>query len=102
MPEMNTDAALTLRVASVTNVQNLATAIAKNIEEHRELTLSCIGVQSVSQGIKGVAIANSKMAPSGIVLLICPAFRHIRLGDEQQGDVRTVLDLLIVKHRIGS
>lgn len=92
-----------LRVATSTNVQLLATSIVRNVEEGKRVTLSCIGVQPVSQAVKAVAIANGQVAPHGMVFFISPAFHVAHFKDrESNEDVeRTVMRLTIVVHRIG-
>jgi stage V sporulation protein SpoVS len=93
-----------LRVAADTDVQHLATAIVRYNDEGSKVHLSCIGVHSISQGVKATAIANGKVAPAGFIYLLLPAFdmTHFRDNQTQEMVERTVLKLQVIKYSLGS
>ena len=92
-----------LRVAADTDVQHLATAIVRNIDEGKQVHLSCIGVHSISQGVKATAIANGKVAPAGFIFQLLPAFDMTHFLDDRTQEMveRTVLKLTVLKHSLG-
>ena len=98
--DTNTD--MELRVKNTTNVQHLATSIVKNIEEGRKVFMSCIGVQSISQATKSLAIANGKVAPTGYMLCCIPAFHHVLLdGENGEKEKKTIVRLLLRRINMG-
>jgi len=102
MTDINSTPDMELRVKNTTNVQHLATSIVKNIEEGRKVFMSCIGVQSISQATKSLAIANGKVAPTGYMLCCIPAFHHEVLSSEDGGDEKkTIIHLRLRKINLG-
>ena len=98
------DKAMELRVANTTNVHELATAIMRNTDEGKRLTLACIGVQAVSQASKGVAISNGKAGPVGFQFSMQPWFDITKVpeGDGSTAMVdRTVIKFTLLRVRNG-
>lgn len=93
-----------LRVASSTDVNMLATSLSKNIEEGKSVSLSCIGLQPLSQAVKAVAVANGFVAPQGFVFVLLPSFSVTKFPDRETGEMveRTAIKFTLVKYWIGS
>lgn len=90
-----------LRVAKVTELHQLATAMRKYHEEGARVVLSCVGVQTVNQAVKATAIANSYTAPNGFVFLLLPTFYMDKDRDNPNVE-RNVIRLVLIKHLIGT
>ena len=88
-----------LRVSNSTDVHKLATSIKKNDAESRRVVISCIGVQTINQAMKSVAIANGQVASSGYVFFTLPYF-HVE--QQENGVEQTIMRFAVVKHLIGS
>jgi stage V sporulation protein SpoVS len=93
-----------LRVASTTDVNLLATSLTKNVEEGKSVSLSCIGLQPLSQAVKAVAVGNGFTAPHGFVFVMMPSFSVTKFPDRETGEVveRTAIKFTLVKYWIGS
>lgn len=89
-----------LKVANGTDVQKLAYSIQKNVEEGARVVISCLGLQSMNQGVKAVAIANGRTAQLGYVLMIYPVF-HSETDPRNPDVEQTVLRFIMVKQLIG-
>lgn len=90
------------RVSSTANVSDLAWSVAKALEEGFRPILVGIGVQAVSQAVKAVAVANSRVASQGKVFSVLPAFENLMIDDpEQPGSKkeRTVIKLVLIPYR---
>ena len=93
-----------LRVAGNTDTKMLASCIVKNHEDGRRVFLSCIGVASISQAFKAVAVANGFVAPQGYVLVMLPSFYVARFMDKESKEMidRTAMRISVLKQRMGS
>lgn len=90
-----------LRVANSTDVRYLATAILRYLDEGKRVYLSCIGVQTISQACKSVAVANGELAPQGYVLTLLPTFQVRNFEDNGETVERTVLRFSLHEQAIG-
>lgn len=88
-----------LRVSNSTDVHKLATSIKKNDAESRRVVISCIGVQTVNQAMKAVAIANGQVATAGYVFFALPYF-HVET--QESGVEQTIMRFAVIRHLIGA
>lgn len=88
-----------LRVSNSTDLHKLATSIQRHVEEGTRVVVSCVGVHTVNQAVKSIAVANGKTAPHGYLLFIMPAF-HVEVQDN--GVEHTVLRFVVIKHLVGT
>ena len=89
-----------LKVSNSTDVHKLATSVRRHVESGRytRVVLSCIGVQTVNQAVKAVAVANERTAPQGYLLSLYPYF-HMEKRDQAE---HTVIRLAVMRYLIGS
>ena len=88
-----------LRVSKTTPVRSLATSILRCFDEHKRVTLSCIGAPASHQALKAIAAAMGEVGSQGSVLCAVPAFDVKHLVDKFSGeDVdRTSIRLMVFK-----
>jgi stage V sporulation protein S len=84
----------TLRVKSSSSAASLASAISHAVYDGKRVTLRAIGAGAVNQSMKAIAIANSFVAPRGIVLDCRPGFTTVQMPD---GEI-SALTLRILVH----
>jgi stage V sporulation protein S len=70
-----------LRVKSSSSAASLASAISHAVYDGKRVTLRAIGAGAVNQAVKAIAIANSFVAPRGIVLDCRPGFTSVVMPD---------------------
>lgn len=80
-----------LKVASKSNPNAVAGALANTIREKSGAELQAIGAGALNQALKAVIIARGYVAPSGIDLICVPAFTDIEINGEE----RTAIKLII-------
>ncbi|NLM13604.1 MAG: stage V sporulation protein S [Epulopiscium sp.] len=80
-----------LKVASKSNPNAVAGALANTIREKGGAELQAIGAGALNQALKAVIIARGYVAPSGIDLICIPAFTDIEINGEE----RTAIKLII-------
>jgi stage V sporulation protein S len=80
-----------LKVASKSNPNSVAGALAGVIRERGKAEIQAIGAGALNQAIKAVAIARGFVAPSGVDLICIPAFIDIMI----EGETRTAIKLLV-------
>jgi stage V sporulation protein S len=80
-----------LKVASKTNPNSLAGAIANIIREQGQAELQAIGAGAINQTIKGIAISRGYVAPSGVDLICIPGFKDIKI----EGEERTAIKFIV-------
>ena len=81
-----------LKVASHTSPGSLAGAIAGIIREEGKAEIQSIGAGSLNQAIKAVAIARGYLAPSGLDLIIIPAFVDIEIDGEERTAIKIIIE----------
>lgn len=84
--------AVVLKVASKTNPNALAGAIAGEMKNTSILELHAIGAGPVNQAVKAIAIARGIMAPNGYNLVCIPSFSDATLEDKTQ---RTIIKFIL-------
>lgn len=87
-----------LRVASGTNVHDLATSIIRNIDEGKLVVLSTIGVGAQAQATKAVIIANQKLSAYGKVLVRIDEFGQANIDEQVE---RTTIRMPLYMFRRG-
>lgn len=80
-----------LKISSKSNPNSVAGAIAGVIKEKGKAELQAVGAGAINQAVKAVAIARGFVAPSGVELIMVPAFREIEIeGEARTGILFTV------------
>ena len=80
-----------LTVASKSNPNNVAGAIAGVVREEGKVELQAIGAGAINQTTKAIAISRGYVAPSGIDLVCIPAFKDIEI----EGEERTAIKFIV-------
>ena len=80
-----------LKVSAKSNPNSVAGALAGIVREKNGAAIQAIGAGAINQSIKVVAIARGFMAPSGIELVVIPAFTDIEIDGEE----RTAIKLIV-------
>lgn len=80
-----------LKVASNSDPNSVAGALAGVIKEKGIAELHAIGAGALNQAVKAVAITRGYVAPGGIDLVCIPAFIDIEIDGEE----RTAIKLII-------
>ncbi|QTA37989.1 stage V sporulation protein S [Thermosipho ferrireducens] len=80
-----------LKVASNSNPNKVAGALAGVIREKGKAEVQAIGAGAVNQAVKAIAIARGYLAPSGIDLVCVPAFTDVSIENES----RTALKFIV-------
>lgn len=81
-----------LKVSSKSNPNKVAGAIASLFKENNKTEIQTVGAGSLNQAIKAVAIARGFLAPSGINLVIIPAFSEILIEGEAKTAIKLILE----------
>lgn len=84
-----------LKVASKSNPSSVAGALAGAIREKGRAEIQVIGAGALNQAIKAIIIARGFVAPSGVDLVVIPAFADIKID----GEDRTAIRLLVEPRR---
>ncbi len=80
-----------LKVASSSNPNKVAGALAGVIRESGRAELQAIGAGAVNQAIKAIAIARGYLAPSGIDLVCVPAFTDVEIDGERKTGIKFIV-----------
>jgi stage V sporulation protein S len=81
-----------LKVSAKSNPKSVAGAIAAVFREQGRVELQAIGAGAVNQAVKAVAIARGFIAPSGIDLVMIPAFAEITIDLEERTAIKFVVE----------
>ena len=81
-----------LRVASQSDPNKVAGALAGTIRESGKAEIQTIGAGALNQAIKSIAIARGFLAPGGVDLVCYPAFIDI----DVEGNERTAIRLFVM------
>ncbi|MEY8348817.1 stage V sporulation protein S [Bacillus cereus] len=88
----------TLKVSSKSSPNSVAGAIAGVLRANRNVEIQVIGAGALNQAIKAIAIARGFVAPSGIDLVLIPAFQDISIDNQE----RTAIKLIVGPRKIRS
>lgn len=81
-----------LRVASKSNPNSVAGAIAGVLSEKGKTEVQAIGAGAINQSIKAIAIARGYVAPSGMNVICIPAFTTIIINDEERTAIKLIVE----------
>ncbi|HEY4687075.1 MAG TPA: stage V sporulation protein S [Candidatus Subteraquimicrobiales bacterium] len=81
-----------LKVSSKSNPNAVAGAVAGVVREKGGVEVQVIGAGALNQAIKAVAIARGFVAPSGIDLIVIPAFADINLNGQERTAIRLLIE----------
>ena len=77
-----------LKVASKSNPNSVAGAIAGTVRKNGLAELQAVGAGAVNQAVKAIAIARGFVAPGGIDLIFIPGFMDIEIDGEERTAIR--------------
>ncbi|MBO1580857.1 MULTISPECIES: stage V sporulation protein S [Bacillus] len=80
-----------LKVSSKSSPNSVAGAIAGVLRANGNVEIQVIGAGALNQAIKAIAIARGFVAPSGIDLVLVPAFHDISIDNQE----RTAIKLIV-------
>lgn len=80
-----------LKVATKSNPNSVAGAIAGFVRENGQVEIQVIGAGALNQAIKAIAIARGFVAPSGKDIVCYPAFVNQDIDNEE----RTLIKLIV-------
>jgi len=81
-----------LKVSSKSNPSKVAGAIANVFREQGSVEIQTIGAGSLNQAIKSICIARGFLAPSGVNLIVIPAFSDILIEGEEKTAIKLVVE----------
>lgn len=77
-----------LKVAADSKVQSVAGALAAVLRDSGKAELQAIGAGAVNQTVKAIALARGYVAPSGVDLIVVPAFADVLIEQEERTAMR--------------
>ncbi len=86
-----------LKVATRSNPNSVAGALAGIIREHGHAEIQAVGAGAINQSIKAIAIARGFLAPSGIDLVFIPAFAEVDINGEERTAIKLIIQKVILK-----
>ncbi|MGF7185138.1 stage V sporulation protein S [Desulfitispora alkaliphila] len=81
-----------LKVSAKSNPKSVAGALAAVFREHGKVEIQAIGAGSVNQAVKAIAIARGFIAPSGVDLVMIPAFAEINIDQEERTAIKFLVE----------
>lgn len=81
-----------LKVSSKSNPNKVAGAIANLFKENNKIEIQTVGAGSLNQAIKSIAIARGFLAPSGINLVVIPAFSEVQIENQTKTAIKLILE----------
>ncbi len=81
-----------LKVSAKSNPKSVAGALAAVFREQGKVEIQAIGAGAVNQAVKAVAIARGYIAPSGIDLVMIPAFAEIAIDNEERTAIKFLIE----------
>ncbi|MBE7104665.1 stage V sporulation protein S [Bacillus cereus] len=84
-----------LKVSSKSSPNSVAGAIAGVLRTSGKVEIQVIGAGSLNQAVKAIAIARGFVAPSGIDLVLVPAFQEVTIDNQE----RTAIKLIVGPRR---
>ena len=80
-----------LKVSAKSNPNSVAGALAGVVRERGGAEVQAVDAAALNQAVKAVAIARGFVAPSGIDLVMVPAFTDVQIDGEE----RTAIKLIV-------
>lgn len=81
-----------LKVSAQSNPKSVAGALAAIFRQYGKAEMQAVGAGAVNQAVKAVAIARGFVAPSGVNLVMIPAFAEIKIEDEERTAIRFIVE----------
>ncbi len=78
-------------MSAKSNPNSVAGALAGVVRERGGAEVQAVGAAALNQAVKAVAIARGFVAPSGIDLVMVPAFTDVQIDGEE----RTAIKLIV-------
>lgn len=70
----------TMKVSKATNPKSLASAIARELKENKQVIVRAIGLPAVNQAVKGIIIANSFVGQRGKFISVRIGFSNVEIS----------------------
>ena len=80
-----------LKVATKSNPNSVAGAIAGVFEKKDKVELQAVGAGAVNQAVKAIAISRGYVASSGVDLVCIPAFTEIEINGEERTAIKFIV-----------
>ena len=80
-----------LKVSAKSSPNSVAGALAGVVRERGGAEVQAVGAAALNQAVKAVAITRGFVAPSGIDLVMIPAFTDVQIDGEE----RTAIKLIV-------
>ncbi|MGN1371650.1 MAG: stage V sporulation protein S [Candidatus Coprovivens sp.] len=81
-----------LKVSSKSNPSKVAGAIANIFREKGIVELQTVGAGALNQAVKAVSIARGYISPSGINLVVTPAFTDIEIDGKEKTAIKLIVE----------
>ncbi len=81
-----------LKVGTKSNPSKVAGALTNVYREKGIVEIQAIGAGALNQAIKGIAIARGFLAPSGVNLVVIPAFSDIKIDGEERTAIKLIVE----------
>ena len=81
-----------LKVSSKSKPNSVAGALANAFREKQTVEIQAVGVGSLNQAIKAIAIARGYVAPTGKDLICVPAFSDIVIDGEERTAIKLIVE----------
>lgn len=81
-----------LKVSSKSNPNSVAGALAGVLREKGHVEIQVIGAGALNQAVKAIAIARGFVAPSGMDLVVVPAFTDIQINGEERTAIKLAVE----------
>lgn len=72
-----------IRVASASNVKNVASAITQQLREGKRVRVRAVGAGATNQAAKALAVARGYVGQAGMDLITRPGFETIQIRGEE-------------------
>ncbi|NPV52912.1 MAG: stage V sporulation protein S [Firmicutes bacterium] len=81
-----------LKVSAKSNPNSVAGALAAVLRERGGAEIQAIGAGALNQAVKAVAIARGFVAPSGVDLIMIPAFADVEIDGEERTAIKLIVE----------
>ena len=83
-----------LKVATKSNPNSVAGAIAGVLEKEDKVELQAVGAGAINQTVKAIAISRGYVAPGGVDLVCIPGFVDIEIDGEERTAIKFIVESL--------
>lgn len=81
-----------MRVSKTTNPKSLASAIARELQNSKQIIVRAVGLPAVNQAVKGIIIANSFVGQRGKYIIVRLGFSNVAVNDDKDTKEITSID----------